>query len=219
MELNEALQALMARGYAAQGYIVAVGAGYNVVVRRGKVGRKGYHAGLGGRKPHGHHVVALAERGYGFAAVLHAAHGVSDHRESRVEAQLAAVIGVFAVAGHGYVEVAEGLVRHAVVAVGTRHDVGVGQVLSLTVLALGDELAHPGQRGLGAGVEREVGLACPDGFLVELHTLHGGVSEHHAAQTPVAHGQCLRPCHGRAVVPQFVLLCQCAHCSERNGCQ
>ena len=85
-----------------------------------------------------------------------------------------------------------------------RDSLTVGKVLCFLVLTLKDEPSHLRESGFRLGVDDVVRLSRPDGLLVQLDMLYGRCSEHHAANDTVAHGQCLRPRHGRLVIPQLM---------------
>ena len=105
-------------------------------------------------------------------------------------------------AGHREIDVAEGLVGHThVLACRVRHHLVVSQLLCLLVLAFKNQLAHLGKVALCRGIDNVVGLSCPDGFLIQLDVLYGRCAEYHATHDAISDGQCLRPCHGRTVVP------------------
>ena len=154
-----------------------------------------------GSDAHGHDIAAKGCEI--LALVVDAIGGISGDGTGRVERQLTVVAGVGTLTGETEVEVAEGLVRHAVVGAAL-HMLG-GQVLGFLVAALPNQLAHLGQVFQGLGVGVVVGLPGPDGLLVQLQPVGGHIAVDHGPQTAVADGKGLVPVLCRSVVPQQML--------------
>ena len=146
-----------------------------------------------------------AQRCQRLALVTHAVDGITYHRTGIVEVEQTLIFGIVGMTGHGYPEVAERLVGHAAVLIGTqRHHLLVGQFFGFLVFPFENQLSDLWQVFLGCGVAHLVGLSGPDGLFVQLYPFHGRCAIHHAAHGAVADGQRLCPCHGRTVVPQLV---------------
>ena len=88
-------------------------------------------------------------------------------------------------------QVAEGLV--GLLADRVAHELLHGEVFGFLLLAGPEQFADFGQRLGGALVGVVVGLAGPDGTLVELDALVRGAAEDHGAHAAVADGQGVGP--------------------------
>ena len=85
---------------------------------------------------------------------------------------------------------------------GFAHEFLHGEVFGFLLLAGPEQFADFGQRLGGAFVGVVVGLAGPDGTLVELYSLVRCAAEDHGAHAAVADGQGVGPEFGGLVVPE-----------------
>ena len=168
---------------------------------------EGELARLRARDAHGDHPVGIAREDLPREARV--VGRVADAGDRLVDVELAAVAGGLQMVGEGEVEVAEGLVE--LLAQRLAHHVLRGEALGLALLAFEEELAHLGQILGGALVLIVLGLASPEGVLVELDALDVDAAEDHGAHPPVAHGQRLDPLACRPAVPQHQFPVGCAH--------
>ena len=146
-------------------------------------------AGPVGLEPDDEHLVGEAAED--LAAIGHAVELVPDRSDGLVQVQLAAVVLDPVVALEPQLEVDEGLVGE--LEERDAHELLLSQGLGLALLALEEEAADLGQVLHGPLVGIVVGLAGPDGVLVDLQSLLGRPAEDHRAQAAVADGQGLVP--------------------------
>ncbi len=120
--------------------------------------------------------------------------------DAGVEIERAPVAGGIRGAGSFDDQVAEGLVGLLVQRFA--HELLHGEVFGFLLLSGPEQFADFGQRLGGALVGIVVGLARPDGTLVELYSFVRCAAEDHGAHAAVADGQGIGPENGRLVVPE-----------------
>ena len=101
-------------------------------------------------------------------------------------------------------QVAERLIGHTLV--GGRLDVARAKVLRLAITSFEHQLANSGNPLGSLGIVVVVGIACPNGLLVELQMFLQRVAKHHGSQSAIAKGKGFGPKHGRTVVPHQIMV-------------
>ena len=171
-----------------------------VAMRRGERSRERNAPRLRSREVYGNHLAA--QRGDGLAFILYSVHFISNDAQGAVNIKQPLIVAIVCMPGHGDIQVAERLVRHAhVLARSKGHHLLVGQLLSLLIATLEDELTHFGQVLLRFGIHHLIRLTGPDGLLVQLYAFHGRRTIYHTAHRTITDGQSLCPCLRWTVVP------------------